>query len=150
MKTIILYLVIIIGILFPDMAATIMFQKPKAIYLLNPVTEEVIDTVTQSSEMKNIRKVLISDDSYEEMNKLASQKSFLPDIKIEYRGLYVYIDFIFKTALFQKPTGEYQYLQLTDEANLRILRSLTRIFPDDEFTKVVYEGNARRLWVDRE
>ena len=141
---------IIIGTLFPDMAATILFQRPKAIHLINPIAEEIIDTKTQSPEMKNIRKVLISDDSYEELNKLASRNEFLPDIKIEYRGLYVYIDFIFKTVLFQKPTGEYQYLQLTDEANFRVLRALTKIFPDDEFTKVVYEGNARRLWLEGE
>ena len=150
MKTIILYLMIIIGTLFPDMAATILFQRPKAIHLINPIAEEIIDTKTQSVEMKNIRRVLISDNSYEELSKLTPKTEFLPDIKIEYRDLYVYIDFIFRTVLFQKPTGEYQYLQLTDEANFRILRALTRIFPDDEFIKVVYEGNSRRLWLEGE
>lgn len=145
-----IYLLVIYRILFPDAAATLMFQRPRTISLLNPIAEEVIESKTQFTDIRIIRKTLLSDSSYTDKSPITEMSGFLPDIKIEYKGLNVYIDFIFRTVLFQKPTGEYQYLQLTEEANQKILGVLIKIFPNDEFTRIVYEGNSRRFWFDKE
>ncbi len=95
----------------------------------------------------DIRSILISDMTFEEkVNPLAQINGFLPDVVISYQaGLNIYIDFIFKTAMIQNSRSkESQYLQLSDYGNLRLLELVLEIYPEDDFLKVVLEGEKAR------
>ena len=70
---------------------------------------------------------------------------FLPDVRIEYKDITIYVDFIFRTILFQEKTGYFQYLQLTTEGNMRVLEIITDLFPDDDFLKVILEAERLRV-----
>ena len=94
-----------------------------------------------------LRSVLISDMTFEEeVNPLAQANGFLPDIVISYQaGLNIYVDFIFKTAMIQNTkSGESQYLQLSDYGNIRLLEITLEVYPEDDFLKVILEGEKLR------
>ena len=94
-----------------------------------------------------LRSVLISDMTFEEnINPLAQINGFLPDIVISYQaGLKIYVDFIFKTAMIQNTRSkESQYLQLSDYGNIRLLEITLEIYPEDDFLKVILEGEKLR------
>jgi hypothetical protein len=154
----ILILIVILRTLLPDFSTVVRFQNPKEISLLNPISEEVIG-VAQFNHSRRLRGILLNNEYYEvEENKAIEMSEFLPDIMITYdkktpfdREMKVYVDFIFRTVLFQLGTGDYQYLQLTEEGNLKLLEYITvSVFPSDNFLKTIYLGNKsvyeHRLW----
>ena len=136
------------GPLSPEFSYTITHQFPKSVSLLNPMTLEVesIKNPDDYIHLSELRSVLVSSMSFEEATNPLSQRSeFIPDVRIVYGTLEIYIDFIFKTALFQDTrTKDSQYLQLTDFGTLRLLDLVVQIFPDDEFLKVILEAERAR------
>ena len=145
----ILILFVILRTLLLDFSAVVRFQNPKEISLLNPISEEVIG-VAQFNHSRRLRGILLNNEYYEaEENKAIEVTEFLPDIVITYdkknpydKEMKIYVDFIFRTILFQMGNGDYQYLQLTEEGNLKLLEYITMsVFPSDNFLKTVYLGN---------
>ena len=135
--------------MLPDFSTVVRFQNPKEIKLLNPISEEVIGVATLN-HARRLRMTLLNNEYYEaEDNKAIERAEFLPDIMIVYdkktpfdREMTVYVDFIFRTILFQLGTGDYQYLQLTEEGNLKLLEYITTsVFPSDNFLRTIYLGN---------
>lgn len=149
MKTLLIIL-IALRTLLPDFSMVILFKSPNNISLLNPISDEVIGTAKPTSGRK-LREVLLKDSYYEkEVNKVTPYSEFLPDVRIEYDGLSIYVDFIFRTILFHEKNGDFQYLQLTEEGNQRLLEYMVTVFPNDNFLKVICKGNQmileRRKW----
>ena len=145
----ILLLVVILRTLLPEFSTVVRFQNPKEILLLNPISEEVIG-VAQVNHSRGLRGILLNNEYYEaEENKAIEMSEFLPDIRIKYdkknpfdREMTIYVDFIFRTVLLQLGNGDYQYLQLTEEGNLKLLEYITTfVFPSDKFLKTIYLGN---------
>ena len=137
-------------VLSPEFSFIITCQSPKSVSLLNPISDEVIGTAKLTSG-RNLKKVLLKDSYYEkEVSKITPYSEFLPDVRIEYDGLSIYVDFIFRTILFQEKNGDFQYLQLTEEGNQRLLEYMVTVFPDDNFLKIICKGNQiileRRKW----
>lgn len=148
MNTVLIFFVIL-RILLPDFSTVVRFQNPKEIKLLNPISEEVIGVATLN-HARRLRMVLLNNEYYEtEDNKAIEKTEFLPDIMIVYdkktpfdREMTVYVDFIFRTVLFQLGNGDYQYLQLTEEGNLKLLEYITTsVFPSDNFLRTIYLGS---------
>lgn len=138
-------LLIAIKVLSPEFSEVISSERPRLVTLINPVAEEVIGT-SQPRHLKEFRRTLLDDSNYESQVSIITPFSeFLPDVRIEYRNITIYIDFIFRTILFQESTGYFQYLQLTDRGNMKILEIITDIFPEDDFLKVILEGERLRV-----
>lgn len=136
-------------VLSPESSFIVTHQSPKTISLLNPITEEFMGERCPSDYINTaeLRSVLISDMTFEEnINPLAQINGFLPDIIISYQaGLKIYVDFIFKTAMIQNTRSkESQYLQLSDYGNIRLLEITLEIYPEDDFLKVILEGEKLR------
>ena len=144
MKTLIA-LLIAIKVLSPEFSEVISSERPRVITLINPVAEKVIGT-SQPRHLREFRRTLLDDRFYEpQVSIITPFSEFLPDVRIEYKDITIYVDFIFRTILFQEKTGYFQYLQLTTEGNMRVLEIITDLFPDDDFLKVILEAERLRV-----
>jgi hypothetical protein len=149
MHRLLISILVALRVLSPESSFIITHQSPKSVSLLNPITEECLAEKNPADciNVADIRSILISDMTFEEkVNPLAQINGFLPDVVISYQaGLNIYIDFIFKTAMIQNSRSkESQYLQLSDYGNLRLLELVLEIYPEDDFLKVVLEGEKAR------